>query len=1057
RPIGDTRVHLLDRRLQPVPVGVPGELFLAGAGLARGYLGRPDLTAERFVPDPFAEAPGERLYRTGDLARYRPAAAPDGEIEYLGRLDHQVKVRGFRIELGELEAALVRLPGIAEAAALVRDDLPGGRGLVAYVAGSSVDGAEIRRALAGHLPAHMVPSLVVALKALPRTATGKVDRRALAAAPQVVEGWEERPWTAMEERVAALYASLLDVRGGKVSRDDSFFELGGHSLLALRLVSRIAQDLGVALPLSDLFEAPTVAGLAARLAAAPAAAEAAVALVPVPRDRPLPLSLAQERLWVLEQLDPGTPLYSIAAAVELAGALRPEALAAALSAVVRRHEALRTTFQVVDGEAVQAIAPPEPSGLPLPTVDLTALPSPAREDEGLRVLRAEAARPFDLATGPVVRTLLLHLAADRSWLLLTVHHLVADGWSMGLLLREVAVLYRAALAGTAAALPALAVQYADHAVWQRQRLSGAALADEIAFWRWRLEGLPPALDLPTDRPRPASGGTRGAVREFALAADTSRQVADLARRHGVTPFMAVLAALDLLLARLSGQRDLTVGLAVAGRGRVEVEPLIGLFVNTLVLRTEVEPAATAAELLRQVRRTVVEAQEHQDLPFARLVAELRLDRDMAGTPLFQVLAAPSALGGAELDLPGVLSRLLPVDTGTAKFDLTLFLGDGPELAGAFEYRSDLWDGATIDRWVGHLGQLLGGFAARPGEPVGGLPLLSTAERAQLTGAWSADAANRATAQAALLAGDGPVPSGVVVRAVFVLDEQAEPAPIGVPGEIHVAGEGVDSAACGDAARDALRLVPHPYAQAPGERLLVTGELGRYKLDGRLERLGRRAQQARVRGARVRLDEVEAVLASHPGVSEAAVVARGDGLAAFVVVKPDGPGILNWRTYTLEQLPPYKVPAELTVLEALPRSAGGGIDRRALLAIESRRPLSAPAPRAAATPVEQGLVEIWREVLGVESVGVDASFFDLGGHSLLALRMGARIRDRFGVTLALRQMFGAFTIAALAERVEEALLQQADAARLDALLNLLEGMDEGDVAAVEPVATGKETG
>jgi amino acid adenylation domain-containing protein len=602
QPVGNTALAVLDRELNPVPVGVTGELFVGGDGLAWGYLNRPELTAERFVPDPFALSgrSGDRLYKTGDLVRRRA----DGAIEFLGRTDFQVKVRGFRIELGEVESALLSLPGVKDAAVLALGE-GGDKRLVAYVVPSPPQppspaspppspgegGAGLRQALAEKLPAFMVPTGWVFLDALPINPNGKVDRRALARlAPEPETGVDapsghEAPRTPVEEILAGAWIELLGV--GRVGAGDDFFDLGGHSLLAARMISRVRELFEVDLPLRAVFEAPTLEGLALRIERAQVESAglgpAQPNILPVSAEErgPCPpLSFAQERLWFLDCLEPGTAFYNVPVALSMTGELDVPALAAALREIVRRHEVLRTTFDQLAGTPFQVIAPS--LDLPLPVVDLTALPARRREAEALARLRAEAGRRFDLRTGPLLRALLLRLEEDRWQAFFNLHHIVADGWSLGVLVDELGALYRSGEA--LPILPPLPVQYADFARWQRDWLAGDVLAAHVAWWRERLRGAHTVLDLPTDRPRPPVQSFRGDARAVVLPAGLSMEVAALARGRGVTLFMALLAAWQTLLYRYSGQDDVLIGSPVAGRGRRELEGLIGLFVNTVVLR-----------------------------------------------------------------------------------------------------------------------------------------------------------------------------------------------------------------------------------------------------------------------------------------------------------------------------------------------------------------------------------------------------------------------------------------------------------------------------------------
>ena len=734
RPIANTRAYVLDAELHPAPVGVPGELYAAGDGVARGYLGRPELTAERFVPDPFSRTPGARMYRTGDRVRWRA----DGSIEFLGRIDQQVKVRGFRIEPGEIEAALLRLPGVREAVVMAREDVPGDRRLVAYFVaeGEMPDAPALRAALREWLPEHMVPSAFVALDALPLTANGKVDRRALPA-PETASPREgaTAPRTPTEELLAGIWTEVL---GTEVGVHDGFFDLGGHSLLATQVVSRVRQLFGAELPLRALFEASTVAELAPRVEAAlrDRPGDGAPPLLPLPRDgRPLPLSFAQERLWFLSQLEAESALYSVPGALRLTGPLDVAALERTLEELVRRHESLRTTFVFRDGVPGQVVADATRPALPLD--DLSALPPEEREAEARRRVNDEARRPFDLVRGPLFRARLLRLAPEEHVLVLVMHHVVSDGWSLGVLFREVGALYAALAAGEEPRLPELPVQYADFAAWQRAWLGGGVLSGQLAYWRERLADAPAVLELPTDRPRRAVYRYVGAQETRLLPAALADRLRELSRREGATLFMTLLGAFQLLLTRYSGQEDLVVGTPIAGRTQAEVEGLIGFFINTLVLRTDLSGDPGFTELLARVRETTLGAYAHQDVPFERLVEELQPERSLSYTPLFQVMFALQNIPGLSFRLPGLTLDSVEVDTGTNKFDLTLFAQEIPEgIHLVLGHSSDLFDRATAARMLEQLELLLEGITAAPERRISELPLLREAERQVVLEEWN---------------------------------------------------------------------------------------------------------------------------------------------------------------------------------------------------------------------------------------------------------------------------------------------------------------------------------
>ncbi|HEX7181365.1 MAG TPA: non-ribosomal peptide synthase/polyketide synthase, partial [Thermoanaerobaculia bacterium] len=736
-PIANTRAYVVDRRWWPVGVGVPGELLLGGEGLARGYLGRPELTAERFVPDPFGGSPGARLYRTGDLVRWRP----DGELEFLGRTDHQVKVRGFRIELGEVEAVLRAHPAVREAVAVVRGDEAAGPRLVAYTVGATeppVSAEELRAWLEERVPAYMVPSAFVVLESLPLTPSGKVDRGALPA-PVLASGREALGAASggardqIEELLAAVWAEVLGLE--RVGIHDNFFEIGGHSLLATRVVSKIRNAFGVELPLRVVFERPTVAALAGVMRAA-AAAEAGP-IERLPRGGALPASFAQQRLWFLDRLEPGSPFYNVPVAARLCGELDPALLARCLAEVVQRHESLRTRFAAPDGQPLQVIEAVVEASLPV--IDLAALPPFAAVSEAERLGRQEARRPFDLGQAPLWRAALLRRASADHTLLLTLHHIISDGWSMGVLVREVAALAAILSRGAPPTLPELPAQYADWATWQRRWLDGGRLADQLAYWRKKLAGTP-VLHLPSDRPRPAVQSHRGGRRPFVLPADLAAGIAAAGRARGATRFMALLAAFQALLGRLSGQTDFAVGSPIAGRTRPETEGMIGLFVNTLALRADLAGEPTWGGLVARVREVCLEAYTNQDVPFERLVEELRPERSLAHAPIFQTMLTVQD-ESVPLRLPGLTVDLLPVDTGAAKLDLALSLGerDGA-LGGHLEHSADLLEAAGAERLLEQLGALLAAVVEDSEARLGDLPLLGETARHQLLVEWNDTAA-----------------------------------------------------------------------------------------------------------------------------------------------------------------------------------------------------------------------------------------------------------------------------------------------------------------------------
>jgi amino acid adenylation domain-containing protein len=1381
RPIANTRIYLLDSSGQPAPLGVPAELAIGGAGVARGYLGRPDLTAERFVPDPFASgardcpggAPGARLYRTGDLARWRVLAHQRGELEFLGRLDHQVKIRGHRIELGEVEARLESHPAVSRAVAVARDG-----SLVAYVVfrHEPIAAAELRDWVRSELPEAMVPSLVVHLDALPLTPNGKVDRRALPA-PELPRGAAQAdpPRGSFEELLAAIWWDALGVDG--FGRDADFFELGGHSLLVMKVVARVRELLGVELPPRVLFESPTLAGLASRVAERVLARQGEQEAGGVPADLaalshgevralldravrelggwpelrrrggsgPAPLSFAQQRLWFLDRLEPGGSAYNLAGGIRLAGDLDAEALAAALSEVVRRHEVLRTSFVEADGSAAQVVAPP--SGILLPRVDLSGRPDvEAALEEAAGI---EAQRPFDLARGPLLRCLLVRLGERQHALVLVVHHIVFDGWSFGVLIRELGRLYAAFAAGCPSPLPEIPIQYADFAIWQREWLQGRELERQLGWWKELLAGAPAVLELPVDRPRPsalAEPTRRGGRVSLAIPAELRERLEAAGRRLGLTPFMACFSAFLVLLARTSGQEDLVVGTPVAGRSLPETEDLVGLFANTLALRGRVEGTATLGQVAGRVRELALGAFAHQELPFEKLVNELQLDRDLARSPLFQVLFILQNAPRPDWDLPGLAVSPLTVDSGQTPFGLVLTLvphaGDHSGLEARVHFDRDLFDDATILRLAGRYRTLLESIAEAPAAwPVSSLAWMPDAELRELVArppaceipasslhqTFEAQAARLPEAVAAVFgdevltyaelnrranrlarhlralgagpevpvglclersadllvallavlksgsfyvpldpayprdrlawvledaaapllvtradlreilrevlpesrarivdldrpeawageSGDDPEalaspenlayaiytsgstgrPKGVQVRhrgaanflasmagepglgegdtllavttlafdiavlelllpltvgarvliasreeagdgmllrerleaskatvlqatpatwrmlleagwegspdlkalcggealpreladrlqartrelwnvygptettvwsaverveegggssaplplaiplgrpvantGLYVVDAWGGAAPLGVPGELWIGGEGLARGYLGRPDLTAERFTPDPFSGEPGARLYRTGDLVRRRASGELEFLGRLDHQVKIRGFRIELGEIEAVLAAQPGVRDCAVVVREDvpgakRLVAYLAPHLDAPapdpGLL--RAALRERLPDYMVPQLFVPLLALPLTPNGKTDRRALLAGPAPEADRAAADYAAPRHrAEEVLAAVWAEVLRLDRVGIHDNFFALGGDSVMVIQAATRSR-RLGFAFQPRQLFQAQTVAGLAGLLGEAL--PADAAAI----------------------------
>ncbi len=728
RPLPNTKVHLLDRNLQAVPTGVPGELCVGGANVTRGYFGSPASTAERFIPNQYAVEPGERLYMTGDRARY----SSDLNIEFLGRIDDQVKIRGFRVELREIETVLLDDPDVSEGVVVVREEGAGKR-LVAYVvprpeANATIE--TIRSRMSRRLPDYMAPSSFVMLESLPLTSNGKVDRRSLPApaAGSPIEG-QARPADLVEDIVANILAEVLG--RNRVGVNENFFELGGNSLLATQAVSRLRAAFRMALPLRKLFELPSASGLGGFIRRE-RTADGGLLAPPITRaamQGPAPLSYSQWRLWFLDQLVPNNPVYNVSVALRLNGPLNAGALERSINEVVRRHEILRTTFAKVNGDPVQVVAPE--LRVPLDLTDLATYPEAKRLERALEIAAEEARRPFNLSRGPLLRTGLVRLGEDDNLLLLTIHHIISDDWSVGIFDKEISALYRAYSESKPSPLPDLPVQYSDFARWQREWLTGEVLNAEVAHWKRCLGDNPPALELPTDHPRPAVQRFRGRTIAFDLPASLSEEIKRLGLEQGGTLFMTLLSAFAALLHRLSGQEKIIIGLPVANRNHIETERLIGFFTNILAPLVDMSGRPSYKELMARVRQAALDAYDHQDMPFEKLVEAFPSKRDLGRPALRQVAFAFENGRPETLDLPGVRVTRERAYDETARLDLTLFMREeGDRITGSFEYNSDLFEEPAIRRLIEYLGRLLEEMAHGPERQILTLPpLIDKADRA----------------------------------------------------------------------------------------------------------------------------------------------------------------------------------------------------------------------------------------------------------------------------------------------------------------------------------------
>jgi amino acid adenylation domain-containing protein len=734
-PIPGTHAYVLDDNLQLVPANTVGELYLSGAGLARGYVGRPQLTAERFLSDPFSAEAGARMYRTGDLARWRA----DGKLAFLGRADHQVKLRGYRIELGEIENQLEAHAQIERAVIMVREDHPGDQRLVAYIVKKhhekELDAEELRLYLKQRLPEYMVPGSYTELERFPLSPNGKIDRKALPK-PEIGNSGEARsyvaPRTAIEKHLANTWSELLGIE--KISIHDNFFEIGGHSLSAVRVLARVGREYGVDLHLQSFFNAPTIETFSRMLEMPLRKSEPVTSLKPRMKTQALPLSYPQQTLWIVSQVHPSAACYNIAESFHIEGELNVPAVQWALTQIMRRHEALRTRFLIQAGEPVQQVD--DPCNVPLPVIDLRHVGDAVREQQAQQWMVKKAREPIQLAKGPLLRALLVRLAPNSYKLMVTIHHIATDGWSQSLLWSELSALY-AAFGKTESPLPELPVQYADYALWQRDWIDDEKLQRHLGYWKLQLANMPLEIGLPNDHPRPPIMTFRGAREPLEIDASVLKSLKELGRAQGVTLFMLLLAAFKTLLAQFSSQEDIVVGTPIADRRQIETENLIGFFINTLVLRTGLAGNPRFSDLLQRVKTVALEAHQHQDVPFRKLVEYLGVSPNLNSNPLIQVMFVLENAPLTTLSLPGLQVTSVPMDIGTSIGDLLLsFTEAGEKLTGFLEYSTDLFGRSTIQRMIGHYRALLKTVVANPERGIEDLPLLSVEEQSQLLQEWN---------------------------------------------------------------------------------------------------------------------------------------------------------------------------------------------------------------------------------------------------------------------------------------------------------------------------------
>ncbi|MEW6736123.1 MAG: amino acid adenylation domain-containing protein, partial [Acidobacteriota bacterium] len=737
RPINNTEVYLLDENMQPVPIGVVGELYIGGDGLARGYLHQAELSAEKFVPHPYSKQAGARLYRSGDWGRYRA----DGSIEFIGRIDNQIKLRGFRIELAEIEAKLNEHRQVRECVVVASEGSSIEKRLIAYLvteAGENISTAQLQHYLQDKLPEYMLPSAYVQIERLPLTANGKVDRRALPApdcSRTDIEQTITAPRNPLEEVIAAIWTRVLAI--ARVSIDDNFFELGGHSLLATQVILQVRSTFKVEVSLRALFENPTIKGLAEEVAAARRNGQGLIVprIEAVDRNGELPLSFAQQRLWFIDQLEPGNVIYNIPIVLRIEGQLNIVALAQSINEIIKRHEILRTYFIAIDGRGTQLIT--DNLILSLPVIDLQQLPTGIQETCLQQLALAEGQQPFNLSQCPLLRIKLLKLSEQVAVLLMSIHHIISDGYSIGVLVHEMTLLYKAYCNGMPSPLSPLTLQYADFAYWQRQWLQGEVLERQLDYWKHQLEGAPAALELPTDRPRPHIQTYLGAKTTFHLSKPLLDNLKRLSWQESVTLFMTLLAVFKILLYRYSNQQSIVVGIPIACRNHTDTEKLIGLFVNTLALCTNLTDKLSFKLLLASIRETALLAYDHQDLPFERLVEKLQVERSLSHTPIFQVMFTLQDGLIPLIEIEDITINQITIDYQTTKFDLSLSMMETEHgLVGGLEYNTALFDTTTIARMLNHFQSLFEAVVIDPTQYISHLSMLTEAERYQLLFEWN---------------------------------------------------------------------------------------------------------------------------------------------------------------------------------------------------------------------------------------------------------------------------------------------------------------------------------
>ncbi|WP_428830276.1 amino acid adenylation domain-containing protein [Bacillus subtilis] len=991
RPIANAGALVLNEALKLVPPGASGQLYITGQGLARGYLNRPQLTAERFVENPYS--PGSLMYKTGDVVR----RLSDGTLAFIGRADDQVKIRGYRIEPKEIETVMLSLSGIQEAVVLAVSE-GGLQELCAYyTSDQDIEKAELRYQLSLTLPSHMIPAFFVQVDAIPLTANGKTDRNALPKPNAAQSGGKAlaAPETALEESLCRIWQKTLGIEA--IGIDDNFFDLGGHSLKGMMLIANIQAELEKSVPLKALFEQPTVRQLAAYMEASAVSGGHQV-LKPADKQDMYPLSSAQKRMYVLNQLDRQTISYNMPSVLLMEGELDISRLRDSLNQLVNRHESLRTSFMEANGEPVQRI-------IEKAEVDLHVFE--AKEDEADQKIK-EFIRPFDLNDAPLIRAALLRIEAKKHLLLLDMHHIIADGVSRGIFVKELALLYKGEQ------LPEPTLHYKDFAVWQNEAEQKERMKEHEAYWMSVLSGELPELDLPLDYARPPVQSFKGDTIRFRTGSETAKAVEKLLAETGTTLHMVLHAVFHVFLSKISGQRDIVIGSVTAGRTNADVQDMPGMFVNTLALRMEAKEQQTFAELLELAKQTNLSALEHQEYPFEDLVNQLDLPRDMSRNPLFNVMVTTENPDKEQLTLQNLSISPYEAHQGTSKFDLTLGgFTDENGIGLQLEYATDLFAKETVEKWSEYVLRLLKAVADNPNQPLSSLSLVTETEKQALLEAWKGKAL--------------PVPTDKTVHQLFeeTVQRHKDCPAVTYNGQSWTYGELNAKANRGYLNREdetAKRFVADPFV--PGERMYRTGDLVKWT-GGGIEYIGRIDQQVKVRGYRIELSEIEVQLAQLSEVQDAAVTAvkdKGGNTAIAAYVTPESADIEALKSALKETLPDYMIPAFWVTLDELPVTANGKVDRKALP--EPDIEAGSGEYKAPTTDMEELLAGIWQDVLGMSEVGVTDNFFSLGGDSIKGIQMASRL-NQHGWKLEMKDLFQHPTIEALTQYVERAEGKQAD--------------------------------